>query len=149
MLILPAESLKSENSISQLVGNKDSSHNVDSYYRVGGVDIKAQNEMGMGYANISHNRQEQINDLYMDVDDEMKALLHSSNLLFCAEKVADNQYERALKFLKECDKTSFSTGTPIQRLVFYFSRGLFEKIAYETGRIIVNKKHADADANAD
>ncbi|XP_057811478.1 DELLA protein RGL2-like [Salvia miltiorrhiza] len=59
------------------------------------------------------------------------------SLLSCAEKVADNQYERALKFLKECDVESFSTGTPIQRLAFYFSRALFEKIANETGRIIV------------
>ncbi|KAH6808619.1 hypothetical protein C2S51_026402 [Perilla frutescens var. frutescens] len=68
------------------------------------------------------------------------------NLLSCAEKVADNQYERALKFLKECDKKSFRLGTPIQRLVFYFSRALFEKIANETGRIRpkdLEEKHGD------
>ncbi|XP_047979146.1 scarecrow-like protein 3 [Salvia hispanica] len=59
------------------------------------------------------------------------------SLLSCAEKVSDNQYERALKFLKECDSESSSTGTPIQRLAFYFSRALFEKIANETGRVIV------------
>ncbi|XP_042016330.1 DELLA protein RGL2-like [Salvia splendens] len=53
------------------------------------------------------------------------------------EKVSDNQYELALKFLKECDSESSSTGTPIQRLAFYFSRALFEKIANETGRVIV------------
>lgn len=68
------------------------------------------------------------------------------NLLFCAEKVADNQYERALKFIRECDKETYSTGTPIQRLVFYFTRALFGKIANETGRIILKdreEKHAD------
>ncbi|KAI3469296.1 hypothetical protein Pfo_025959 [Paulownia fortunei] len=57
------------------------------------------------------------------------------NLLSCAEKVAEKQYERAIKFLKECDEMSSRTGTPIQRLVFYFSEALFEKIAKETGRI--------------
>ncbi|KAI3469295.1 hypothetical protein Pfo_025958 [Paulownia fortunei] len=57
------------------------------------------------------------------------------NLLSCAEKVAEKQYERAIKFLKECDKMSSRTGTPIQSLVFYFSEALSEKIARETGRI--------------
>lgn len=68
------------------------------------------------------------------------------NLLFSAEKVSDNQYERALKFLKECEKKNLHTGTPVQRLVFYFSRALSEKIANETGRIIpkdLGEEHVD------
>ncbi|KAK6161007.1 hypothetical protein DH2020_004388 [Rehmannia glutinosa] len=57
------------------------------------------------------------------------------NLLSCAEKVADKQYDRSIKFLIACDEMSSCTGNPIQRLVFYFSEALSEKIANETGRI--------------
>ncbi|KAL8481231.1 hypothetical protein ACS0TY_027674 [Phlomoides rotata] len=58
------------------------------------------------------------------------------NLLSCAKKVSENQYEIAVKFLKACDTKSSPTGTPIQRLVFYFSEALFHKIVKETARII-------------
>lgn len=58
------------------------------------------------------------------------------NLLLSVHRVAQHQYEIGLKFLKECDKQSSCTGTPIQRLVFYFSEALFEKIAAETGRTL-------------
>ncbi|KAL2530628.1 DELLA protein RGL1-like [Forsythia ovata] len=57
------------------------------------------------------------------------------NLLTCAQKVGEKQYERAIKLLRECDRMSSSEGTPVQRLVFYFSEALYEKIDRETGRI--------------
>ncbi|XP_022880388.1 DELLA protein RGL1-like [Olea europaea var. sylvestris] len=56
-------------------------------------------------------------------------------LLSSAEKVGEKQYERAIKLLRECDRMSSSEGTPVQRLVFYFSEALYEKIDRETGRI--------------
>ncbi|XP_012846595.1 PREDICTED: DELLA protein RGL3-like [Erythranthe guttata] len=57
------------------------------------------------------------------------------NLLLCAEKVNAKQYERAKKILLECDRMSSPKGTPIQRLVFYFTEALYEKIDGETGNI--------------
>ncbi|KAK4425946.1 GRAS family protein RAM1 [Sesamum alatum] len=57
------------------------------------------------------------------------------NLLSCAEKVGDKQYERARNLLLECDRMSSPGGNPVQRLVFYFTEALYEKIDRETGRI--------------
>ncbi|XP_051125995.1 DELLA protein RGL1-like [Andrographis paniculata] len=57
------------------------------------------------------------------------------SLLCCADKVGKRQYESACKLLHECDRKSSPEGTPVQRLVFYFSEALHEKIDRETGRI--------------
>ncbi|KAL0457486.1 UNVERIFIED_CONTAM: Scarecrow-like protein 4 [Sesamum latifolium] len=57
------------------------------------------------------------------------------NLLACADKVGEKQYERARNLLLECDRMSSPGGTPVQRLVFYFTEALYEKIDRETGRI--------------
>ncbi|KAH6769595.1 hypothetical protein C2S52_014398 [Perilla frutescens var. hirtella] len=67
-------------------------------------------------------------------EEDSKEVQLVQNLLSCAEKVAEKQYERALKFLKECGEMNSFTGTPIQRLAFYISEALYEKIAKETGR---------------
>ncbi|KAJ8542117.1 hypothetical protein K7X08_016983 [Anisodus acutangulus] len=56
------------------------------------------------------------------------------NLLASAEKVDKRQFDRARKLLNECDKSCSSTGNPIQRLVYYFSQALHERIDRETGR---------------
>ncbi|KAG8370515.1 hypothetical protein BUALT_Bualt14G0124900 [Buddleja alternifolia] len=56
-------------------------------------------------------------------------------LLCCAEKVSEKMYDRARKLLVECDRMSSCTGTPIQRLIFYFTEALHEKIYRETGII--------------
>ncbi|XP_057811480.1 DELLA protein RGL1-like [Salvia miltiorrhiza] len=56
-------------------------------------------------------------------------------LLSCAEKVDKKQYEEACELLLECDRMSSATGSVIQRLVFYFAEGLYEKIDRETGQI--------------
>ncbi|CAA3007407.1 DELLA protein RGL1-like [Olea europaea var. sylvestris] len=68
------------------------------------------------------------------------------NLLSSAEKLGEQQYERAIQLLRECDKMSSNRGSPIQRLVFYFNEALYEKIERETGRITprgLGKKTAD------
>lgn len=56
-------------------------------------------------------------------------------LLAAAEKVGYQQFERASNLLNQCDSLSSSIGNPVQRIVFYFSAALREKIHRETGRI--------------
>lgn len=99
----------------------------------------------------SSNELSMLNHLYpsllsphFGVDSEEVQLVQ--NLLLSAHKVAqhEHEHEQGLKFLKECDKQSSFAGTPIQRLVFYFSEALYEKIAAETGRVLPEhskKKH--------
>ncbi|KAK4433872.1 Scarecrow-like protein 18 [Sesamum alatum] len=67
--------------------------------------------------------------------DDLKAVQLVHNLLLSAEKVDEKKYERARKLLEECDRMSSSAGTPIQRLVFYFTEALYEKMDRETGSI--------------
>lgn len=55
-------------------------------------------------------------------------------LLAAAEKVGYQQYESASRLLKQCDYMSSKTGNPVQRVVYYFSEALREKIERETGR---------------
>ncbi|XP_060216792.1 DELLA protein RGL1-like [Lycium barbarum] len=57
-------------------------------------------------------------------------------LLAAAEKVSDQQYDRARKFLGQCQPLASSTGNPVQRAVFYFAQALGEKIDRETGRLM-------------
>ncbi|XP_051126005.1 DELLA protein RGL1-like [Andrographis paniculata] len=79
-------------------------------------------------------------------DEDSRGVQLVQNLLSCAEKVDEKQHERALKFLKECEKHSSPSGTPIQRMAFYFTEALFSKIAWETGRITpkVSEKPLDS-----
>ncbi|OMO58433.1 Transcription factor GRAS [Corchorus olitorius] len=55
-------------------------------------------------------------------------------LLAAAEKVGQQQYDRAVRLLKQCDFMSSKTGNPVQRVVYYLSEALREKIDKETGR---------------
>ncbi|KAL2506834.1 DELLA protein RGL2 [Abeliophyllum distichum] len=57
------------------------------------------------------------------------------NLLLSAKNVGERQYERAIKLLRECDRMSSTRGSPVQRLVFYFTEALYEKIDRETGTV--------------
>ncbi|GAA0168396.1 hypothetical protein LIER_23122 [Lithospermum erythrorhizon] len=56
-------------------------------------------------------------------------------LLASAEKVGQKQFDHARKLLDCCDKLSSSEGDPVQRLVFYFSKALNERIDQETMKI--------------
>ncbi|KAK3025455.1 hypothetical protein RJ639_041341 [Escallonia herrerae] len=56
-------------------------------------------------------------------------------ILASAEKVGRQQYERASKILNLCDELCSNKANPVQRLVYYFSEALREKIDRETGRI--------------
>lgn len=55
-------------------------------------------------------------------------------LLASAEKVGSQQFERASKLLNQCESLSSNTANPVQRLVYYFSEALRERIDRETGR---------------
>ncbi|CAK9145648.1 unnamed protein product [Ilex paraguariensis] len=56
-------------------------------------------------------------------------------LLASAEKVGQRQFDRASKLLNHCDGLSSNKGNAVQRLAFYFSKALREKINRETGRV--------------
>ncbi|XP_059630179.1 DELLA protein RGL2-like [Cornus florida] len=56
-------------------------------------------------------------------------------LLASAEKAGQQQFNRALKLLNKCNESSSDTGSPVQRVVFYFAEALREKIDREAGRI--------------
>ncbi|KAI3469297.1 hypothetical protein Pfo_025960 [Paulownia fortunei] len=56
------------------------------------------------------------------------------DVLSCADKVGNQQYDCASKLLEKCNKLSFSKTNTIQRLVYYFTEALHEKIDRETGR---------------
>ncbi|GMJ02109.1 hypothetical protein HRI_003880100 [Hibiscus trionum] len=49
-------------------------------------------------------------------------------LLAAAEKIGYQQYESASRLLKQCDYMSSKTGNPVQRVVYYFTDALREKI---------------------
>ncbi|KAK6803903.1 hypothetical protein RDI58_001687 [Solanum bulbocastanum] len=57
-------------------------------------------------------------------------------LLAAAEKVSDQQYHRARKFLSQCQLLASNTGNPVQRAVFYFAQALGERIDRETGKLM-------------
>lgn len=68
-------------------------------------------------------------------DQEVEDVQLIENLLLSAEKVTQQQFERSIKLLDWCDALCSSSGNPIHRLVYYFSKALREKIDKETGRI--------------
>ncbi|KAI3823559.1 hypothetical protein L1987_04998 [Smallanthus sonchifolius] len=77
-------------------------------------------------------------------DQELKNIQLIENLLLSSEKVVQQQFERSTKLLDWCDVLSCSSGNPIQRLAYYFSKALREKIVKETSRISFTgsgKKH--------
>ncbi|KAJ0033904.1 hypothetical protein Pint_24364 [Pistacia integerrima] len=72
-------------------------------------------------------------------DEEIRDVELAEFLLASAEKVGDQQYERATRFLNQCDYLSSNKGNPVQRVVYYFSEALREKIDRETGRICIKE----------
>lgn len=68
-------------------------------------------------------------------DSETKDVELVQNLLSSAEKIGQQQYDRASKLLSLCDDLSSDAGNPVERVVYYFSKALREKIDLETGRI--------------
>ncbi|WCJ23333.1 DELLA protein 1 [Euphorbia peplus] len=68
--------------------------------------------------------------------DEDAEKLKLAELLFAsADKIYNQQYYQAEILLECCDRLSSFTGNVVQRLVYYFSKALRERINQETGRI--------------
>ncbi|KAG6667990.1 hypothetical protein CIPAW_01G139300 [Carya illinoinensis] len=61
-------------------------------------------------------------------DDERRDMELAESLFASAEKAGSQQFERARKFLNQCDHLSSNTGNPVQRVVYYFSEALRQKI---------------------
>ncbi|TMW97423.1 hypothetical protein EJD97_005545, partial [Solanum chilense] len=66
-------------------------------------------------------------------EEECRSVMLVERLLASAEKVGEKVYDIAIDLLNECDKLSYKTGHPVERLVYYFSRALRERIDIETG----------------
>ncbi|XP_027931449.1 DELLA protein RGL1-like [Vigna unguiculata] len=67
-------------------------------------------------------------------DEEKEDVALAESLLACAEKVGDQQFERASKLLSHCESLSSKTGSPVKRIVHYFAEALLHRIDRETGR---------------
>lgn len=67
-------------------------------------------------------------------DEESRNVELVELLLASAEKVGYQQFERASRLLNHCDFFSSNIGNPVQRVVYFFSEALRERIDRETGR---------------
>ncbi|KAF7850973.1 hypothetical protein BT93_L4772 [Corymbia citriodora subsp. variegata] len=70
-------------------------------------------------------------------EDEIRNVQLARILLAAAEKVGCQQFDAASKLLDQCDELCCSTGNPVERVVYYFSEALREKIDRETGRVSI------------
>ncbi|KAF8040476.1 hypothetical protein BT93_B2642 [Corymbia citriodora subsp. variegata] len=70
-------------------------------------------------------------------EDKIRNVQLAETLLAAAEKVGCQQFDEASGLLNQCDELCCSTGNPVERIVYYFSKALREKIDRETGRISI------------
>nr|XP_043622955.1 uncharacterized protein LOC122594580 [Erigeron canadensis] len=68
-------------------------------------------------------------------EDEAKDVELLLTLLYSAEKTSQGKFDQASKLIEFCNKTSSNEGNPVQRLVYYFSQAIIEKINRETGKV--------------
>ncbi|XP_056172607.1 DELLA protein RGL1-like [Syzygium oleosum] len=69
--------------------------------------------------------------------DEIRNVQLAEILLAAAEKVGCQQFDAASELLDQSDELCCSTGNPVERVVYYFSEALREKIDRETGRVSI------------
>nr|GME19816.1 DELLA protein RGL1-like [Ipomoea batatas] len=55
-------------------------------------------------------------------------------LLAAAEKVSNQQFDRAIRLVSQCRNIASCTGSPVQRAAFYFADALQVRIERQTGR---------------
>lgn len=70
-------------------------------------------------------------------EDKIRNVRLAEILLAAADKVGCQQFNAASAWLDQCDELCCSTGNPVERVVYYFSEALREKIDRETGRISI------------
>ncbi|KAK7412885.1 hypothetical protein VNO78_04607 [Psophocarpus tetragonolobus] len=68
-------------------------------------------------------------------DEEKEDVELAESLLASAEKIGNQQFERASKLLSHCESLSFKTGSPAKRIVHWFAEALRHRIDRETGRV--------------
>lgn len=66
-------------------------------------------------------------------DEDSRSVVLVEHLLASAEKVGERLFDRAINLLNECEKLSSKTGNPVERLVYYFSQALRERVDRERG----------------
>ncbi|XP_076957885.1 scarecrow-like protein 23 [Bidens hawaiensis] len=66
-------------------------------------------------------------------DEEAKDINLLLTLLASADKTGQRHFNEAIKLIESCNNTSSNEGTTVQRLVYYFSEAIREKINRETG----------------
>ncbi|WCJ23329.1 GRAS family transcription factor family protein [Euphorbia peplus] len=72
---------------------------------------------------------------YSDLPDEETKKVELAELLMAsAEKVGKQLYDSATMLLNQCDELSSSTGNAVERVVYYFSKALRERMDRETGK---------------
>ncbi|XP_039043046.1 DELLA protein RGL1-like [Hibiscus syriacus] len=69
-------------------------------------------------------------------DDETKDVELVHLLLTAAEKVGYEQFERASRLLSRCKWIASEQANPVQRIVYYFTEALRERIDKATGRLV-------------
>ncbi|XP_065863801.1 DELLA protein RGL2-like [Euphorbia lathyris] len=68
-------------------------------------------------------------------DEDAKKVELAQLLLSAAEKVGHQLYNRARILLNHCDELSSFTGNAVERVVYYFSKALRERIDRETAKV--------------
>ncbi|XP_038706463.1 uncharacterized protein LOC120002003 [Tripterygium wilfordii] len=87
---------------------------IQSYSRTVDIMPILSNPFDLSLSGLSSGEIENIDLVYM--------------LLASAEKVSNHEYEHASKLLSQCDHLSSRTGNSVERVVYYFSEALQEKI---------------------
>ncbi|XP_030543227.1 DELLA protein RGL1-like [Rhodamnia argentea] len=72
-------------------------------------------------------------------EDDLKEVELAQLLLAAAEKVGDQQFDRASRLLSYCELLASKRASPAQRIVLYFVEALQDRIDKETGRMISAK----------
>ncbi|KAJ6858820.1 hypothetical protein NC652_041191 [Populus alba x Populus x berolinensis] len=70
--------------------------------------------------------------------EDAKMVELSEFLLASAEKISCEQFDSARRLLKHCEECSSDVGNPVERVVYYFSEALRERIEIKSGRVASN-----------
>ncbi|XP_071700291.1 DELLA protein GAI1-like [Rutidosis leptorrhynchoides] len=70
--------------------------------------------------------------------DEAKDIELLITLLASVEKTSQLQFDSASQLIETCNNMSSDEGNPVERLVYYFSAAICEKINKETGKVSCN-----------
>ncbi|XP_011621963.1 scarecrow-like protein 23 [Amborella trichopoda] len=81
--------------------------------------------------------------------EDVKNIELANLLLSSAEKISNQQYDRAKRLLMVCDFESSPVGNPVQRLVFHFADALWERAERETGMKSLKPEYIEREADVD